>query len=452
MATEELTGWQVAERLAAALEARDAAAIDELAKHYPHEVAQAVYRLSPDETQALITLIGRERMAEIIEHLDPAESAEVLLRLDRREAADILEEMDPDDATDVVEELPPAEAEDILVEMEPTEAEEVRELLTYPPDTAGGLMTPEFVAVSPGLTVEEAIAGIRQVAAEAETVYYVYVTDEENHLLGVLSLRGLLLARPGQTVGELMNRDVVRVYADLDQEETARIFSEHNFLALPVVDRQNRLLGIITGDDVVDVIQEETTEDIERLGGSQPLQEPYLHASVVDIVRKRVGWLMLLFVAATYTGTVLGHFQNEISRVVGLAIFIPLLIGTGGNVASQTIMTIVRAMAVGEVDFGDVLRVIAKEMAVGVVLGLIIGLATYFRVWVQLFDPRISLAVAFSAVFIVLWAATVAAVLPLLLRRVGVDPAVVSAPFITTLVDGTGLFIYFEIARYVLEL
>jgi magnesium transporter len=406
--------------------------------------------LDEDETVIATELLGDELTADVVTELDPGEAAEVLERLDPRDAADVLEEMAPDDAADVAEELD--EAESVLGEMARPEAAELRELMAYPPDTAGGLMTPEFVAVRPTLTIAEAVAEIRRVADEAETVYYVYVTDTDRRLVGVLSLRDLLLGRSAQPVTAVMTADVASVLVSDDQEEVARVFRERRYMALPVVDNQKRMLGIITVDDVSDVIEEETTEDIERLGGSQPLDEPYLRARVFAIVRKRIVWLLLLFVAEAYTGTVLRYFENELQAVVALAFFVPLLIGTGGNVGSQTVTTIIRAMGVGDVVWHDLGRVLFKEVRISFVLGVIMSVATLIRAEILGVGVQIGSVVAVSAAFIVLWAGLVAAVLPLTLRRVGVDPAVVSAPMITTLVDGTGLFIYFEIARYLLHL
>ncbi|HEY8477556.1 MAG TPA: magnesium transporter, partial [Chloroflexota bacterium] len=339
----------------------------------------------------------------------------------------------------------------ILRRMAPEEARYIRELMRYRPESAGGIMTPEFVALSPEITAETALRTIRRLAAEKEVIYYVYVTDERDRLLGVLSLRDLVLARPSTRVGDLMLRDVVKVPVDADQEEVARLIREHHLLAVPVVDPEQRLLGIVTSDDVADVLEEETTEDVERLGGSQPLEEPYITARVRHIVRKRVGWLLLLFVAQTYTSSVLHAFEDELAAAVALAFFIPLLIGTGGNVGSQITTTLVRAMAVGEVTFAHVLRVLSKELLVGAILGVVMAVATYIRAWTMGL-LELGIVVAATAFWIVLWAAFVATVLPLLLRRLGLDPAVVSTPLITTLVDGTGLVIYFTIARLLLGL
>ncbi len=416
------------------------------------DAVDLLLELSPIDLAHVVTLMGDDELADLLKNVPAATAARLVLKLSRGQAADVLEEMDPDDATDVVEALDRDQAEAILVEMEPAEAREIRQLMTYPPDSAGGRMTPEFVALSPSLTVDQALTKVRQAAEEAETVYYAYGVDGAGHLLGVLNLRDLVTARPGTPVSQVMVTDPVKVQAEADQEYAARLLSEHRFLALPVVDAENRLLGIITADDAAEIIEQESSEDFEHLGGSSPLEQPYITAGPFTLTRKRVGWLLLLFVAEAYTGSVLRLFENELQRVVALAFFIPLLIGTGGNTGSQIVTTIIRAMAVGEVDFKDLLRVWLKEISAGLLLGAIMAAATFIRAWTLSVSPEIGLTVAITAAAIVLWSATVSALLPFVLRRFGVDPALVSAPFITTVVDGTGLVIYFEIARYLLKL
>ena len=417
------------------------------------ELAQALVELSPPELGRLITRLGDEGLAALIAEIDAVDAARLLRKLGLAQAADVLEEMDPDDAADVVGELHPEEAEAVLVAMHQEEAREVRHLLAYPPESAAGIMTPDFLAVAPYLTVHEALEQLGRVAEEVETVYYVYATDPATRtLLGVLSLRNLALAPRWKLVSQLMLMDVTRVRADEDQETAARLLEQHNLLALPVVDELGRLLGIITADDAADVLLEEAGEDMERLGGSLPLDEPYLRASIVHLFRKRIGWLLVLFVAEAYTGTVLRHFEATLSEMVSLAFFIPLLIGTGGNTGSQTVTTLIRAMAVGEVRFRDLWRVLRREVCVGALLGVVMGLVTYARAWMLGVGVEVGPVVAVTALFIVLWAASVAAILPLILQRLKIDPAVVSAPLISTLVDGTGLLLYFEIARLMLGL
>jgi len=418
----------------------------------PSEWADLVPQLEPSEVAVLLQWLPDEEIPLLLEELPPSEAARILRTLTRNEAAALLEEMDPDDAADVVEQLPDREADEILVRMDPGEAAEIRELSAYPPDSAGGIMTPAFVAVTRDATAAEATAAIRRLVDSAETVSYVYVIDEERHLLGVLSLYRLLLSPPTTPVVDLIAPTTIRVRATADREVAARLLTDRNLLAIPVVDDDDHLLGIITEDDVADVLLEEAAEDIERLGGSQPLEVPYRLASLPLLVRKRLPWLLLLFVAGAYTGTVMQAFQAELAQAVALAFFIPLLIGTGGNIGSQTVTLIVRSMALGEVTLRDIAWIIWKEIRVGLALGAIMAVIAFGRAVLLGVGNDVSAVVAVAILAISLWSATVAATLPLILRRIGIDPAVVSAPLITTLVDGTGLVIYFETARVMLAL
>jgi len=300
----------------------------------PAEWAALVPRLDPPEVAVLLQWLPDEEIPQVLEELDPHEAAAILRTLSRQEAATLLAGMDPDDAADVVENLTEPEASQILVRMDPEEAAEIRRLSDFDPDTAGGIMTPEFVAVSSDATTDGAIAAIRSLVGQAETVDYVYVVDAERRLIGVLSLYRLMLSPGATPVTDLIAPTTVRVRASADRETAANLLTERNLLAIPVVDDEDHLLGIITQDDVADVLEAEATEDIERLGGSQPLNVPYRLSSVPLLVRKRVGWLLLLFVAEAYTGTVLRSFSDELSAAVALSFFIPLLIGTGGNIGS----------------------------------------------------------------------------------------------------------------------
>jgi magnesium transporter len=416
----------------------------------PAEWADLIPQLDSGEIAVLLQWLPDDEVPQVFEELDPATAASILRTLTQPEAAAVLEGMDPDDAADVLENLPDTDVDQILIRMKAEDAAEIRRLAGYEPDTAGGLMTPEFVAVESTATSAQAIAAIRHLVDEAETVSYVYVIDGERHLLGVLSLYRLLLSPTDTPVVELMAPTTVRVRASADQETAARLLTDRNLVAIPVVDDEDHLLGIITEDDVADVLEAEATEDIERLGGSEPLNQPYRLASVPLLVRKRIGWLLLLFVAEAYTGTVLRAFSDELSSVVALSFFIPLLIGTGGNIGSQTTTLVVRAMALGEVRLRDVGWIAFKEMRVGLVLGGIMAVAAYGRAYILGVGTDVGIVVALTILAICLWAATIAAVLPLALRRIRIDPAVVSAPLISTLVDGTGLVIYFEIAKFLL--
>ena len=418
----------------------------------PAEWAALVPRLDPSEVAVLLHWLPDEEIPELLEELDPHEAAAILRTVSHQEAARLLAGMDPDDAADVVENLSEPEVSQILVRMDAAEAAEIRQLSNFAPDSAGGIMTPQFVAVAADASADGAIAAIRSLVGEAETVDYVYVVDADRHLIGVLSLYRLLLS-PGTTpVTELIAPTTVRVRASADREAAANLLTERNLLAVPVVDDEDHLLGIITQDDVADVLEAEATEDIERLGGSQPLNVPYRLSSVALLVRKRIGWLLLLFIAEAYTGSVLRAFSNELELAVSLSFFIPLLIGTGGNIGSQTVTLIVRAMALNEVSLRDVGWIVWKELRVGAVMGVVMAVVALGRAQLLGVGTNVGLVVAVTILAISLWSATVAAVLPLTLRRLRIDPAVVSAPLITTLVDGTGLIIYFEIARVLLRI
>jgi magnesium transporter len=415
-------------------------------------ISDIVNSLSTREVHQLGDVLGEDAFGELLGEMESSDAAQLLTRLAVRDAADVLEAMDPDDAADVVGAFDEDQANRFLVEMEPVEAAELRQLLSYPPDTAGGRMTPAFIAISPDLRADQAVVALRQLSEEAETIYYVYVTDQEDHLIGVLSLRGLVLSPPETPVRNVMVEDVVTVPVDADQEIAAQTLTDHDLLAVPVVDDRGRLQGIITSDDVSDIIEQETTEDIERLGGSAPLEEPYLRAKPIHLVRKRLGWLLILFLAQAYTGTVLAFYEDTLEAVTALVFFMPLLIGTGGNAGSQVVTTIVRAMAVGDVFFRDILRILWKEMQTGIMLGFAMAVAVFARSLMLGVGVDIGIVVALTILAIVIWAVMVGAILPLILRQLRVDPAVVSAPFIATLVDGTGLLIYFSIAGVVLGL
>lgn len=424
----------------------------------PGVLAEAIAELEREELRTVLAALGTERSADVVSELDPDEALDVLQQLPHGDAADVLEEMDPDDAADVVGELREEDApaaERMLAEMEAEEAADVRQLLAYPDDSAGGIMTTDFLSVPARASVQEAVALLRASSEDelpTESASYLYVTDEVERLVGVVPWHRLVRAGEKVAVRALMEPQTVTVPVTSDQETVALVVREHHLISVPVVDAQGRLVGIVTADDVADVLEEEVTEDIERLGGSQPLEMAYLRAGPLTLARKRAGWLLLLFFGATYTGTVMSHFEAEIQAAVSLTFFIPMLIGTGGNVGSQTVMTVIRAMAVGEVEFADIFRVWRKEVATALILGLLMGVAGAIRAIVLGVEQNVVLTVALTAGVIVVWSATIAAILPLLLRRLKVDPAVVSAPLITTLVDGTGLFLYFEIARYLLKL
>ncbi len=361
----------------------------------------------------------------------------------------------------MIQEAPEEERPRLIELLDPVARREVTALLAYAEDAAGGLMSPRFARLRPEMTVDEAIRYLRRQAREqAETIYYAYVLDPGQKLVGVVSFRDLLTAPPDRRIADLMKRDVVSVPDTLDQEAVARIMAREDVNAIPVVDGQGRMQGIVTVDDVVDVVQQEATEDIQKIGGTEALDQPYLQTGLPEMIRKRAVWLALLFVGEMLTATAMAGFEDEIARAIVLAVFIPLIISSGGNAGSQASTLVIRAMALGEVNIGDALRVARREVLAGLALGTILAFIGVVRifVWQGLFGtygpktPHLAVTVGTAVVAVVMWGTLAGAMLPLAIRRLGFDPASASAPFIATLVDVSGIVIYFTAARLILGL
>ncbi|HEY8156129.1 MAG TPA: magnesium transporter [Myxococcota bacterium] len=416
-------------------------------------------------------LLDREEKVEGFRLLAPAEAEDFFLGLDALAQADLLaglppaerqiwmRQLAPDDAADLLQTLPETLRGGYLALFDERSRKEIVALLAYAEDDAGGLMSPRFVRVRPDMSVDEAIAYLRRQARErVETIYYVYVLDGAQHLLGVVSFRELFAAQPGQTVRDVMHAEPVRVRADLDQESVSQVIADHDLAAVPVVDAEGRMQGIVTVDDIVDVVREEATEDIQKIGGTVALAAPYLHVGLFSMVGKRLPWLTVLFVGQFLTTAAMSYFEGEMSRALVLALFIPLIISSGGNSGAQASTLVIRAMGMGEVRLRDWWRVLRRELGVGAVLGLVLGGIGLARVLlmpaasVQTHEHEVLLAVtvATSLVWIVLWGAIVGAMLPFLLRGLGFDPASASAPFVATLSDVTGIVIYFSVATVLL--
>lgn len=438
-------------QIRAALEANDlvsASAILESLR--PADQAEIFWDLNDDEQAALLPKLNPADAADIFEELYDEDAAEIAVQLPLSTLVRIVNEMEPDEAADLLDDLDARQADAILAQLEA--AHQIKPLIAFPDDTAGGLMTSSFIALQRRMTAAQAIAAIRMWHPDEETIYYLFVTDRLKRLVGVINLRQLIVAAPSTPVAKIMDLDVVYVAADTDQEDCADLMQRYDLLALPVVDANKHLLGIITIDDLVDVIQAEASEDIQRLGGSEPLDRAYLDTSVFSITRKRIGWLFLLFGTATLTAGVMDAYQSILGSVVVLSIFIPMLIGTGGNAGSQTTSTIIRALAVGDVEWGDAWRVWLHELSIGVVMGLTMGVAALILSYVWVTDFFVALTVACSIFGIVVWSTSAGSLLPLIAQRLKIDPTVISGPAMSTLVDATGLFIYFNIARLVLKL
>jgi len=444
----------LAREIRTALEAGNRArAVEMLLTLHPADQAEVFQRLTPQEQIVLLRAMEVRDAAELLEELHEKEAAEVADDLTPERLADILDEMDPEDAADLLGDLPEDLATLVLQEME--EADEVAPLLQYPDDTAGGLMSTEYVAIHQDATVGDTLDVLRALALEEdlEIPYYLFVVDEQGHLVGMVDVRDLLAAPPLARIQEIMEPQLVSVHALTDQEDVAQLMRKYELAALPVVDDQGRLIGVIGYEDVLDVMSEEAAEDILHMGGveSEPLQEkPYWKQRLLEVVRSRFVWLMLLFVAETFTGTVLQHFDEELAKVISLSYFIPLLMGTGGNAGSQVVATMIRALALREVRPRDVLRVIAREIRVALLLGLAIGAVAFLRAELWGTGYHIGLAVALSIVVVIVWATVVGVAVPLAATATGLDPTLVSGPFMATFIDGTGLLLYFLIAKAII--
>ena len=421
----------------------------------PRARADELADLSDAQVRTLVGLLDPTSAADLLGSLDAHAVAEVVHVVPPTVAAGLVDALDPDEAAALLRVLPDAERTAVLAALPVVRSAVVRGLLAWPAESAAARMNPDVVTVRPAMTVREAVDALRAQPASTAEAGEVYVTGDPVAgdgvaLLGVVTFRDLVLAEPGARVADLMREDVVTVAPEADREVAARLLQDHQLAALPVAD-DGRLVGVLTGDDVADILERETTEDAVRQGGAEPLDVPYLRATPLMLWRKRIVWMLVLFVAEMYTGTVLRSFEDELETVIALTFFIPLLIGTGGNAGTQITTTVIRAMAVGEVRLRDLGRVVRKEVGTGLLVAVTIAALGWVRAWMLGVGPEVSLTVAVTAAAVIVWASLVASVLPLLLRAVRVDPAVVSGPMITTLVDGTGLIIYFEVARLLIS-
>ena len=424
------------------------AKVEELKGRHPAEIAEELEDLPEEETLQILHRLPREVASDVLEQLRPRLSARLISHLDRDEASGLLEGMEPDDAVDVIERLPRKEQEELLGRMGAEEAKVLEELRAYPPDTAGGIMSPEVVALSQGLTVEEAIEELRRVAEEAETIYYAYVVDEERRLLGVLSMRDLTLSPPWRRLSEIMIRDVLKVDVAMDKEEVARLFDRYNYLALPVVDPENRLLGIVTVDDVLDVMRQEATEDMHKLVGVAV--EERVFSPIGSSLRRRLPWLYINLVTAFLAAGVVALFEGTIARMATLAIFMPIIAGQGGNAGVQTVMVIVRGIALGEVEPGEGWRALSKELALGLLNGLAIGLPVALIALAWRGDPLLGLVVGLAMFLNMIIAGLFGAAIPLGLRILGLDPALSASIFLTTATDVFGFLFLLGLATFIL--
>lgn len=412
--------------------------------------------LAEDERLDGFLLLPRDEAEDLFLNLAPLDQAQLLRGIPGGKRRIWIRQLAPDDAADVLQEFEPEERDELAMLLDETTRREVRALLAYAEDDAGGLMSPRFARVRPDMQVDEAVRYLqKQARGQLEAIYYAYVLDSEQRLLGVCSFRELFAAAPSTDIRAVMHEEPISVRDDMDQEAVARTIKRHGFLALPVVDGDGKMRGIVTLDDIVDVVEEEATEDVQKFGGMEALEAPYMQTSFASMVRKRGGWLALLFVGEMLTATAMARFEHDIARAVVLAVFVPLIISSGGNSGSQASTLIIRAMALGEVRLRDWWRIVKRELAAGVTLGAILAVLGAIRIvgWQAAFKtygehyPHLAATVGVSLVGVVTMGTLCGSMLPLLLKRVGLDPASASAPFVATLVDVSGLVIYFSAAK-----
>lgn len=402
-----------------------------------------------DEDQiTLLPFMHPSMSADILEEMEDRDAADLVSALDSASAIRIVDEMEPDEAADLLGDIDNAQAQIILAGLD--NQDDIRPLMLHKDDSAGGLMTSDFVILRRKMRCADAIHILRTLKPGREEIYTLFIVDRNDILFGVLSLRDLITADPDILLEDLMDPEVITVPAGTDQEEVARIISKYDLMALPVINEERKLIGVITIDDVIDAIEEENTEDFQRLGGALPLEEPYLSIGPIHIAQKRIGWLMLLFITGSLTGTVMRMYENELATVVSLSYFVPLLIGTGGNAGSQTTSTIIRALAIGDIHIKDAMYSLWHELRVGLMLGFGMSIFAYVRAITWGTPVSVAITVAVSIMVIVIWANSSGAVLPLLAAKLKMDPTVVSGPVMSTIVDATGLLIYFTIAKWVI--
>jgi magnesium transporter len=437
---------------------------------HPADLADVAELLERDQLQAFLSALGPERAADVLEYLDEELRTEFLEAITPRQAAELVSQMTPDDRADTLDEIDEDHAEDILSEISFEAREETEKLLSYEPDTAGGLMTTEVVTVAENMSVEEALENVRAVArsGKKEAMNTIYTTDTQGRVAGVMSLRELLAAPPGAKINDIAWSEVVSVTPNADREEVSRVIANYDLLAVPVVSESGHVMGVVTVDDVIDAIQEEQTEDVQKFGGMEALDEPYMQIGLFAMIKKRAGWLSVLLVSEMLTTTAMQHFDQELQKVATLVLFVPLIMSSGGNSGSQATSLVTRAMALREVELRDWWRVALRELPSGLALGSILGVIGMIRIslWQYLalhypsfpigYDygmhwPLIALTVGLSLIGIVTFGSLAGSMLPFVLRRLGFDPASASAPFVATLVDVTGLSIYFIVALIVLH-
>ena len=419
----------------------------------PYDIAAVFEELQDEKMAILFRILPKELAAETFVEMDENTQQFLIHGFSDSELKEVVDELFVDDAVDLIEEMPANVVKKILKNAKPETRKDINHLLRYPEDSAGSIMTVEYVDLKENMTVSDAVERIRKIALDSETVNICYVVDAQRVLLGTVALRYLILMNPDAIIGEFMNDNVISINTLTDQEEAARIFQKYDFTAMPVVDNENRMVGIITIDDVVDIIQEEATEDIEKMAAIIPSDKSYFRTGILDTYRNRMPWLLLLMISATFTGAIITSYEKALASYVILTAYIPMLMDTGGNAGSQASVSIIRGISLQEIEFGDALKALWKEIRVAALCGITLSVCNFVKL--MLLDRvgfQIAAIVCCTLVLVVLFAKSIGCFLPLLAHRLGFDPAVMASPLITTIVDAISLSVYFLIATNVLHL
>lgn len=431
-----------------------------LSELYPVDIAEILDELETEEAHLLYSYLDEETAADVLVELEEDVREKFLENLSSKQIAEKLDNLESDEAADVIAELPEEKRGEVISQIEDTEqASDIVDLLNYDENTAGGIMAKELVEVNINGTLVDCVRKLREFGDEVDNIYAVYVVNDNNKFSGVIPIKKFLTTSLRTPIKEVLNDDVITVKTDTDKEEVARIMEKYDLDYVPVLDHLDRLVGRITIDDVVDVIREEETEDVQKMGAMEALEETYMSTSYFQLIKKRVGWLIVLFIGESFTATAMSFFEDQLSKAVVLALFVPLIISSGGNTGSQASTLIIRALALSEVTIRDWWQIVRKEVIVGLVLGLVLGLFGFLRVaiwsaFVDVYGPYwmyVGLTIGITLTAVVLWGNIAGSLLPIFLKRIGLDPAVSSAPFVATLVDVTGLVIYFGAATLVLR-
>ena len=417
------------------------------------DIAAFIESLDEGELLKVFRILPKSCAADVFSYLEVENQHLIITALSDKEAANIIDNLMADDATDFLEEMPANIVKKLLANASPETRRDINHLLRYPEDCAGSIMTVEYVDLKENITVQDAIERIRKVGVDSETINICYVLDSKRTLVGTVALRYLLLSPADAVIGDIMHENVISLHTLMDQEEVARQLQKYDFTSMPVVDNENRLVGIVTVDDVVDILQEEATEDIEKMAAIVPSDKPYMKTGTFETWKKRIPWLLLLMISATFTGRIITSFENSLRRYVVLTAFIPMLMDTGGNAGGQASVTIIRGLSLNEIEFGDVFRVIWKEIRVAFFCGITLAAANFIKL---LFLDRVGVQVAtivcLTLLITVLIAKLVGCSLPMFAKKIGFDSAVMASPFITTIVDAISLMVYFQIAATLLHL